>query len=172
MPYTISSTSRICENEPPADEQPTRFPIKMVKNSLSLYHISNHIQHVQFHRFHCNRPCLSRCSPPGSCATRTRWLWYVRCVDLDLNVPSCLFVSFQYEFWYQRIWLPSWLRDPHPEQSVLYSRVDKQMLTFFLLIPGNKDAVTVSFSQYFAQVGPGLPISDNRKNCQMTLSVL
>lgn len=32
-------------------------------------------------------------------------------------------------------------------------------------------AVTVTFSQYYAEVGPGIPISANRKNCQLTLGV-
>ena len=34
-----------------------------------------------------------------------------------------------------------------------------------------KSAVTVTFSQYYAEVGPGIAISSNRKNCQLTLGV-
>ncbi|KAF8159145.1 hypothetical protein B0H34DRAFT_796446 [Crassisporium funariophilum] len=32
-------------------------------------------------------------------------------------------------------------------------------------------AVTITFSKYFAQAGPGIAIGENRKNCQMTLGV-
>jgi hypothetical protein len=32
-------------------------------------------------------------------------------------------------------------------------------------------AVTITFSQYFAQAGPGISIGENRKNCQMTLGL-
>lgn len=35
----------------------------------------------------------------------------------------------------------------------------------------DKSAVTITFSKYFAQAGPGIAISDNRKNCQMTLGL-
>jgi len=34
-----------------------------------------------------------------------------------------------------------------------------------------KTAVTVTFSQYFAEVGPGIPLSAARKNCQLTFGV-
>ncbi|KAF9485156.1 hypothetical protein BDN70DRAFT_927698 [Pholiota conissans] len=42
--------------------------------------------------------------------------------------------------------------------------------TYYLLNEA-KTAVTVTFSQYYAEVGPGIPISANRKNCQLTLGV-
>ncbi|PPQ99396.1 hypothetical protein CVT24_005379 [Panaeolus cyanescens] len=42
--------------------------------------------------------------------------------------------------------------------------------TYYLLSP-DKTAVTVTFSSYYAQVGPGIPISENRKNCQLTFGV-
>ncbi|KAF9525636.1 secreted protein, partial [Crepidotus variabilis] len=35
----------------------------------------------------------------------------------------------------------------------------------------DKTAVTVTFSEYYAVVGPGYPISGNRKNCQLTIGV-
>ncbi|KAH9474317.1 putative secreted protein [Psilocybe cubensis] len=42
--------------------------------------------------------------------------------------------------------------------------------TYYLLNP-DRTAVTVTFSQFFAEAGPGIPISQNRKNCQLTLGV-
>ncbi|TFK33324.1 hypothetical protein BDQ12DRAFT_768673 [Crucibulum laeve] len=42
--------------------------------------------------------------------------------------------------------------------------------TYFLLNP-DKTAVTVTFSQYYAEAGPGISISQNRKNCQLTFGV-
>ncbi|CAA7263465.1 unnamed protein product [Cyclocybe aegerita] len=42
--------------------------------------------------------------------------------------------------------------------------------TYYVVNP-DRTAVTVTFSQYFAQSGPGIPISQNRKNCQLTLGV-
>ncbi|KIM39940.1 hypothetical protein M413DRAFT_446852 [Hebeloma cylindrosporum] len=42
--------------------------------------------------------------------------------------------------------------------------------TYYLLNEA-KTAVTVTFSQYYAEVGPGIPISANRKNCQLTFGV-
>ncbi|KIM35052.1 hypothetical protein M413DRAFT_14764 [Hebeloma cylindrosporum] len=38
-------------------------------------------------------------------------------------------------------------------------------------LSADKSAVTITFSKYFAQAGPGIPIGDNRKNCQMTLGL-
>lgn len=35
----------------------------------------------------------------------------------------------------------------------------------------DKTAVTVTASQYFAEAGPGIPISANRRNCQLTFGV-
>ena len=35
----------------------------------------------------------------------------------------------------------------------------------------DRTAVTVTFSQFFAEAGPGIPISSNRKACQLTLGV-
>lgn len=35
----------------------------------------------------------------------------------------------------------------------------------------DKTAVTVTFSQYFVEAGPGINASQNRKNCQLTLLV-
>ncbi|KAG8770573.1 hypothetical protein FRC20_004021 [Serendipita sp. 405] len=34
-----------------------------------------------------------------------------------------------------------------------------------------RTAVTLTFSNYYATAGPGIPISENRKNCQITLKV-
>ncbi|PPQ87793.1 hypothetical protein CVT25_008837 [Psilocybe cyanescens] len=42
--------------------------------------------------------------------------------------------------------------------------------TYYLLNP-DRTAVTVTFSQFFAEAGPGISISQNRKNCQLTLGV-
>ncbi|KDR78863.1 hypothetical protein GALMADRAFT_64256 [Galerina marginata CBS 339.88] len=41
----------------------------------------------------------------------------------------------------------------------------------FYLLNAAKTAVTVTFSQYYAEVGPGIAISSNRKNCQLTFGV-
>ncbi|KAF8150804.1 secreted protein [Crassisporium funariophilum] len=41
----------------------------------------------------------------------------------------------------------------------------------YYLLNKDKSAVTVTFSQYYAEVGPGIPISANRKNCQLTFGV-
>jgi len=35
----------------------------------------------------------------------------------------------------------------------------------------DKSAVTVTFSRFFAEVGPGIPISHSRRNCQVTLGI-
>jgi len=35
----------------------------------------------------------------------------------------------------------------------------------------DRTAVTVTFSQYWAEAGPGIAISSNRKNCQLTFGV-
>lgn len=45
----------------------------------------------------------------------------------------------------------------------------KLIYLWFLL--GDNTAVTVTFSQYWAEAGPSLPVSANRKNCQLTLGV-
>ncbi|KAF5327454.1 hypothetical protein D9619_004222 [Psilocybe cf. subviscida] len=42
--------------------------------------------------------------------------------------------------------------------------------TYYVLNAG-KTAVTVTFSSFFAEVGPSIPISSNRKNCQLTFGV-
>ncbi|KAG2023729.1 hypothetical protein CC2G_001348 [Coprinopsis cinerea AmutBmut pab1-1] len=42
--------------------------------------------------------------------------------------------------------------------------------TYYVLNP-EKTAVTVSFSEYYAEAGPGIPISSNRKNCRLTFGV-
>ncbi|RXW18988.1 hypothetical protein EST38_g6865 [Candolleomyces aberdarensis] len=42
--------------------------------------------------------------------------------------------------------------------------------TYYLLNP-DRTAVTVTFSQYYAEAGPGIPISANRKNCALTFGV-
>ncbi|CAA7266965.1 unnamed protein product [Cyclocybe aegerita] len=41
----------------------------------------------------------------------------------------------------------------------------------YYVLSVDKTAVTVTFSQYYAEVGPGIPISANRKNCQLTFGV-
>ncbi|KAG2023726.1 hypothetical protein CC2G_001346 [Coprinopsis cinerea AmutBmut pab1-1] len=41
----------------------------------------------------------------------------------------------------------------------------------FYVLNGDKSAVTVGFSRYYAEVGPNIPISSNRRNCQLTWSV-
>ncbi|KAJ3510045.1 hypothetical protein NLJ89_g4893 [Agrocybe chaxingu] len=38
-------------------------------------------------------------------------------------------------------------------------------------LSADRSAVTVTFSQYWAEAGPGIPISANRKNCQLTFGV-
>jgi hypothetical protein len=42
--------------------------------------------------------------------------------------------------------------------------------TYYVLNP-EKTAVTVTFSEFFAEAGPGVSISKNRKQCQLTLGV-
>ncbi|KAF6756597.1 hypothetical protein DFP72DRAFT_272511 [Ephemerocybe angulata] len=42
--------------------------------------------------------------------------------------------------------------------------------TYYVLNP-DKTAVTVTFSEFFAEAGPGIPISANRKACQLTFGV-
>jgi hypothetical protein len=39
------------------------------------------------------------------------------------------------------------------------------------LSPADRTAVTVTFSNFYATVGPDIAISENRKNCQVTLGV-
>ncbi|PPQ83467.1 hypothetical protein CVT25_007058 [Psilocybe cyanescens] len=39
------------------------------------------------------------------------------------------------------------------------------------LLSADKSSVTSTFSNYYAEVGPGIPISANRKNCQLTFGV-
>ncbi|KAF9474913.1 hypothetical protein BDN70DRAFT_884344 [Pholiota conissans] len=41
----------------------------------------------------------------------------------------------------------------------------------YYLLNVDKTAVTVTFSQFFAEAGPGISISSNRKNCQLTFGV-
>ncbi|KAF4614156.1 hypothetical protein D9613_007918 [Agrocybe pediades] len=36
---------------------------------------------------------------------------------------------------------------------------------------GDKTAVNVTFSEFYASAGPGIPISENRKNCQLTFAI-
>ncbi|TFK71511.1 hypothetical protein BDN72DRAFT_895618 [Pluteus cervinus] len=43
--------------------------------------------------------------------------------------------------------------------------------TVVYTLSSDKTAVTVTFSQFWAEAGPGIPISSNRKNCQLTLGV-
>ncbi|TFK28356.1 hypothetical protein FA15DRAFT_701034 [Coprinopsis marcescibilis] len=42
--------------------------------------------------------------------------------------------------------------------------------SYYVLSPDNS-AVTVTFSEYFAQAGPGIPIAQNRRNCRLTFGV-
>ncbi|KAH6905785.1 hypothetical protein BKA70DRAFT_458806 [Coprinopsis sp. MPI-PUGE-AT-0042] len=42
--------------------------------------------------------------------------------------------------------------------------------TYYVLNP-EKTALTVSFSEYYAQAGPTIPIASNRKNCRLTVGV-
>jgi hypothetical protein len=42
--------------------------------------------------------------------------------------------------------------------------------TYYVLNP-TRTAVTVTFSEYFAEIGPGIPLSASRKNCQLTFGV-
>ncbi|KDR84683.1 hypothetical protein GALMADRAFT_133925 [Galerina marginata CBS 339.88] len=43
--------------------------------------------------------------------------------------------------------------------------------TAYYLLNVDRTAVTVTFSQYYAEGGPGIAISQNRKNCQLTFGV-
>ncbi|TFK72640.1 secreted protein [Pluteus cervinus] len=41
----------------------------------------------------------------------------------------------------------------------------------YYALNNDNTAVTVTFSQYFAEAGPSVPISSNRRNCQLTFNV-
>jgi len=41
----------------------------------------------------------------------------------------------------------------------------------YYLLSADRQSVTVTFSQYWAEAGPGVAISQNRKNCQLTFGV-
>ncbi|KDR73311.1 hypothetical protein GALMADRAFT_270136 [Galerina marginata CBS 339.88] len=41
----------------------------------------------------------------------------------------------------------------------------------YYLLSADKSSVTVTFSQYWAEAGPGIAVSANRKNCQLTFGV-
>ncbi|EAU93248.2 hypothetical protein CC1G_11230 [Coprinopsis cinerea okayama7 len=41
----------------------------------------------------------------------------------------------------------------------------------YYVLNEERTAVTVTFSQYYAEAGPGIPISANRKNCRLTFGV-
>jgi len=43
--------------------------------------------------------------------------------------------------------------------------------TTYHVLNTEKTAVTVSFSEYYAEAGPGISISSNRKNCRLTFGV-
>ncbi|KAH6905786.1 secreted protein [Coprinopsis sp. MPI-PUGE-AT-0042] len=43
--------------------------------------------------------------------------------------------------------------------------------TTYYVLNTEKTAVTVSFSEYYAEAGPGIAISSNRKNCRLTFGV-
>ena len=40
-----------------------------------------------------------------------------------------------------------------------------------VLLKADKTAVTVTFSEFYAEAGPGIPIRNNRKACQLTFGV-
>ncbi|KAJ2922369.1 hypothetical protein H1R20_g14721, partial [Candolleomyces eurysporus] len=41
----------------------------------------------------------------------------------------------------------------------------------YYVLNADKTAVTVTFSEFFAEAGPGIPIRNNRKACQLTFGV-
>lgn len=41
----------------------------------------------------------------------------------------------------------------------------------YYVLSVDRTAVTVTFSNYFADVGPGIPVAENRRNCVVTLGV-
>ncbi|TFK60247.1 hypothetical protein BDN72DRAFT_883694, partial [Pluteus cervinus] len=41
----------------------------------------------------------------------------------------------------------------------------------YYALNNDRTAVTVTFSEFYAEAGPGIPISDNRRNCQLTFNV-
>ncbi|KAG8850434.1 hypothetical protein FRC20_002029 [Serendipita sp. 405] len=43
--------------------------------------------------------------------------------------------------------------------------------TAYSVLNPERTAVTVTFSNFYASAGPGIPITENRKNCQVTLGV-
>ncbi|RXW20946.1 hypothetical protein EST38_g4908 [Candolleomyces aberdarensis] len=44
--------------------------------------------------------------------------------------------------------------------------------TTYYLLNRDKTAVTVTFSDFYAEAGPGIPISSNRKACQLAFGVI
>ncbi|KAF9485157.1 hypothetical protein BDN70DRAFT_988965 [Pholiota conissans] len=60
------------------------------------------------------------------------------------------------------------LHTTHSTASITFSLIFYGSSQFPL---GDKTAVTVTYSKYFAEVGPGISISANRKNCQLTFGV-
>ncbi|PVF97094.1 hypothetical protein CPB86DRAFT_815812 [Serendipita vermifera] len=41
----------------------------------------------------------------------------------------------------------------------------------YYVLAADRTAVTVTFSNYYANAGPGIPVAENRRNCQVTLGV-
>jgi len=75
---------------------------------------------------------------------------------------------FQYESW------AKWIRMPTriyllPPQWYVSSMFPHTLITHGVV--ADRTAVTVTFSQYWAEAGPGIAISSNRKNCQLTFGV-
>jgi hypothetical protein len=54
-----------------------------------------------------------------------------------------------------------------------YSLHSRDLLSPILTFPSTADktAVTVTFSEFYAEAGPGIPIRNNRKACQLTFGV-
>ncbi|KAF8969180.1 secreted protein [Flammula alnicola] len=62
------------------------------------------------------------------------------------------------------------ITDPPPGFNIVNGSGCPPGSTYYLL-NADKSAVTVTFSQCYAEVGPHIPISFNRKNCQLTFGV-
>lgn len=61
-----------------------------------------------------------------------------------------------------------------PPGSIVYvlnSEWHLLMLVLSELVLDDHTAVTITFSQYEASAGPGIPLSDDRKNCAISLNI-
>jgi len=158
------------ENEPTALEQRS---IKVLGYLIVSFRRISHAQvrRFRYHSCHMNwwSRRFSRFSSPGSC---------VRNPDPQVSICSLcqpIFQSPDLSFLSTSLGING---SGCPPGSALYTLSSKFLLhliarssLIFFSDSADKSAVTVIFSKYFPQAGPGISISDNHKNCQMTLGL-